>query len=255
MTCQRQALTACVAAWLTLGLSATASADYVTYWNEIADNTSIFAGGPSIRARILAITQLAVHDALNSIDSRYASYTGVPPANAGASPEAAVAAAAYAVLSHEVPSQAGAVLIQYDQWIASLPACPAAHPACIEDGIAAGEAAANAMLALRENDGSATPHLPYTLAPGPGVYQPHAAVIPGSAVRRGGSFHSVRAQQRLAVSRRPFGDLQPRGRGVHARLQRGQTSWLGRRERSLTARLTRARSPCSGPAAAGASMA
>ena len=27
------------------------------------------------------------------------------------------------------------------------------------------------MLALRENDGSATPHLPYTLAPGPGVYQ------------------------------------------------------------------------------------
>ena len=113
MTCQRQALTACVAAWLTLGLSATASADYVTYWNEIADNTSIFAGGPSIRARILAITQLAVHDALNSIDSRYASYTGVPPANAGASPEAAVAAAVYAVLSHEVPSQAGAVLIQY----------------------------------------------------------------------------------------------------------------------------------------------
>ena len=113
MTCQKQALTACVAAWLTLGISANAIADYVTYWNEIADNTSIFAGGPSIRARILAITQLAVHDALNSIDSRYASYTGVPPANAGASPEAAVAAAAYAVLSHEVPSQAGALLIQY----------------------------------------------------------------------------------------------------------------------------------------------
>ena len=65
-----------------------------------------------------------------------------------------------------------------DQWIASLPACPAAHPACIEDGIAAGEAAANAMLALRENDGSATPHLPYTLAPGPGVYQPTPPFFP-----------------------------------------------------------------------------
>jgi hypothetical protein len=178
MTCQRQALTACVAAWLTLGISANASADYVTYWNEIADNTSIFAGGPSIRARILAITQLAVHDALNSIDSRYASYTGVPPANAGASPEAAVAAAVYAVLSHEVPSQAGALLIQYNQWIAGLPACPTAHPACIDDGIAAGDAAANAMLALRENDGSATPHLPYTLAPGPGVYQPTPPLFP-----------------------------------------------------------------------------
>src|ERR1051325_2003258 len=110
MTCQRQALTVCVAAWLTLGITANASADYVTYWNEIADSTSIFAGGPSIRARILAMTQLAVHDALNSIDSRYLSYTVVPPANPGASPEAAVSAAAYVVLSHTVPSQADALL-------------------------------------------------------------------------------------------------------------------------------------------------
>jgi len=172
MTCQRQALTACVAAWLTLGIAATASADYVTYWNEIADNTSIFAGGPSIRARILAITQLAVHDALNSIEPRYESYTGVPAANAGASPEAAVAAATYQVLAHTVATQETVVRAFYDQWIAGLPACPTAHPACVDDGIAAGEAAANAMLALRANDGSATPHLPYTLAPGPGVFQP-----------------------------------------------------------------------------------
>jgi hypothetical protein len=35
-----------------------------------------------------------------------------------------------------------------------------------------GEAAANAILALRVGDGSDTPHLPYTLLPGPGVYQP-----------------------------------------------------------------------------------
>jgi hypothetical protein len=174
MTWRKQALTAYVAAWLILGISADASADYVTHWNEIADSTSIFAGGPSIRARVLAMTQLAVHDALNSIDARYASYTGVPPASAGAAPEAAVAAAAYGVLSQVVPSRAGAVLVQYNQWIAGLSACPAAYPACIDDGIAAGNAAANAMLALRQNDGSATPHLPYTLAPGPGVYQPTA---------------------------------------------------------------------------------
>jgi hypothetical protein len=172
MTCQKQALTACVAGWLTLGISATASADFVTYWNEIAENTSVFAGNPAIRNRITAMTQVAVHDALNSIDLRYASYTGVPPANAAASPEAAVGAATYVVLSQTVPSQSGAVLILYNQWIAALPACPITHPTCIEDGIAAGHAAANAMLALRQNDGSATPHLPYTLAPGPGVYQP-----------------------------------------------------------------------------------
>ena len=35
-----------------------------------------------------------------------------------------------------------------------------------------GEAAANAILTRRLGDGSDTPHLPYTLLPGPGVYQP-----------------------------------------------------------------------------------
>ncbi len=40
-----------------------------------------------------------------------------------------------------------------------------------EDGVAAGEAAADAILTLRTGDGSATPHLPYTLPPGPGVYE------------------------------------------------------------------------------------
>jgi len=39
-------------------------------------------------------------------------------------------------------------------------------------GIAAGEAAAGAILALRTNDGSDNPHRPYTLVSGAGVYQP-----------------------------------------------------------------------------------
>jgi hypothetical protein len=167
----RFATTACLAAWFSLGVSANAGADFVTYWNEIGENTGIIAGGPPIRARIIAMAQLAVHDALNSIDPRYDSYTGVPPATAGASPEAAVASASYIVLTQTVPSQAAALTTVYNQWIAGLPACPAAYPTCVDDGIAAGQAAANAILALRQNDGSATPHLPYTLPPGPGVYQ------------------------------------------------------------------------------------
>jgi hypothetical protein len=154
-----------------LTLPAPLYADYVTYWNEIADNTSVFAGGPPIRSRITAIAQVAVHDALNSIDSRYSRYTSAPPADAHASPEAAVAAAVYVVLSQTVSSQAGNVLALYNQWIAALSPCPAAHPTCIDDGIAAGQAAANAILALRSNDGSDTPHLPYNLPAAPGVYQ------------------------------------------------------------------------------------
>ena len=35
-----------------------------------------------------------------------------------------------------------------------------------------GAAAANAILLLRNGDGSSSPHLPYTLPAGPGVYQP-----------------------------------------------------------------------------------
>ena len=57
---------------------------------------------------------------------------------------------------------------------------------CLADGVLAGEAAANAILLLRNGDGSATPHLPYNLSAGPGVYQPTpitpATPTPGAAV-------------------------------------------------------------------------
>ena len=157
---------------VTLTAVAQARADVVTDWNEIADATSVFAGGPPFRARITAMVQVAVHDALNSVARRYDSYTGLPAASSGASPGAAVAAASYQVLLATVPSQAGPLGVVYANRIAGLPACPAAHPSCIADGVAAGEAAAGAVLALRVGDGSATPHLPYALPPGPGVYQP-----------------------------------------------------------------------------------
>jgi hypothetical protein len=161
-----------LSAGLALAVSAPAQGDAVIDWNAIADSTSVAAGGPPIRNRITAMSQIAVHEALNAIDPRYASYTGVLSANAGASPEAAVATAAFIVLLETVPSQADALAVVYDAWIASeVPACPAAYPTCIEDGVAAGEAAADAILALRAGDGSATPHLPYALPPGPGVYQ------------------------------------------------------------------------------------
>jgi len=146
-------------------------ADVVTDWNAIADVTSTFAGGPPVRARITAMVQIAVHDALNSIEPRYESYTAIGPAHEGASPDAAVAAASYVVLSQTVPSQAAALLTTYNNFIASLAACPG-YPSCVGDGVAAGEAAAWAILGRRTGDGSATPHLPYTLKPGPGVYQP-----------------------------------------------------------------------------------
>ena len=61
------------------------------------------------------------------------------------------------------------ITLFYNTWYGALPGCPSA--ACT-DGIAAGAAAANAILLLRNGDGSSSPHLPYTLPAAPGVYQP-----------------------------------------------------------------------------------
>lgn len=149
-----------------------ARADAVTEWNERAGQASVTAGGAPIQNRIMAITHLAIHDALNAIDPRYESYTPQAPAAPGASAAAAVISAAFNTLSQTVPGQAATLQVIYENRLVELPPCPPQFPTCVQDGVAAGAAAASSILALRSNDGSTTPHLPYTLGPAPGVYQP-----------------------------------------------------------------------------------
>ena len=170
-----------LASALLLLLPGSAFADSVTDWSAFADQVIAGAGAPPQQFRVLAMTQIAVHDALNSIDRRYRPYTILGAVNPNASPDAAVARAAADVLRAAIPSQAVAIDAQYATSIAALPACPAAAPDCINQGIAAGAAAAAAILQLRQGDGSATPHLPYTLAPGPGIYQPTLPTPPPPA--------------------------------------------------------------------------
>src|SRR5262245_10302072 len=68
----------------------------VLHWNRIATDALAAANtDPISESRVLAIVQLSVHDALNSIQSRYATYAQSSGTTAGASPEAAVAAAAH----------------------------------------------------------------------------------------------------------------------------------------------------------------
>lgn len=168
----------CAAALLLtcLALPAMAAADVVTDWNLIAGNVAPRFGGPQQQSRALAMVQIAVHDALNLVESRYKRYTRVNAASPGASPDAAVAAAArrtlldlLAPLPDSPQKQAAVATIEtaYAALIASLPA-----DAATQAGVATGEAAAAAIVALRINDGSDTPNLPYTLLPAPGVYQP-----------------------------------------------------------------------------------
>jgi hypothetical protein len=75
---------------LAAGLATTAvlpaHADAVIDWNDTAETTAImYAGPPPFQMRIMAMVQVAVHDALNAVQPRYAAYTEQPPANAGAS--------------------------------------------------------------------------------------------------------------------------------------------------------------------------
>jgi hypothetical protein len=144
------------------------SADMVREWNRHAMNalgnpsTAPVPGAgqaPHVSVLHMAMVQGAVYDAVNSIDGGYQPYlAGLPPASNPASKKAAVATAAHHVLvGVEVGDPPAPMLAQpvrdwlnaaYAASLASLPDGPAKT-----GGIAAGEAAAEAMLAERANDG------------------------------------------------------------------------------------------------------
>ena len=160
------------------GAAGVAQADVVTDMNAVVSSPPVAPrfGGPQQQSRAIAMIQIAVHDALNAIDRRYETYSVVPTASANASPDAAIAAAtrrvALTLLDPLPPSadKTAAIDAVNNAFNVVLGAMP--YDASEIAGIAAGDAAANAILANRINDGSATPNTPYVLAPGRGVYQP-----------------------------------------------------------------------------------
>ena len=160
------------AALIALGAPAVARADAVTQWN-INATTAILASGPTSHASTLsfAMVQGAVYDAVNGIDRGYQPYLVMPRANPWDSKDAAVATAAYRVLVAVVPSSQTVALAnlatQYAASLAAIPAGPAK-----DGGIAAGEAAASAMLAARTNDGrNPTTPFPFVFGTTPGVWR------------------------------------------------------------------------------------
>src|SRR5215207_3325499 len=163
-----------------------APGDAVMEWNQQAATRTLTAApalAPVQQTRVMAIIQVAVHDAVNGITGEYATYlsSGEPPA--GASPEAAAIAAAHHALKNLPVNQSPSV---DDAYASSL----AAHGLSESDpGVGYGRAAAAAVLAARAGDGSATAHLPvFYEAPGagePGVWVPLSnlpsaqALLPG----------------------------------------------------------------------------
>jgi hypothetical protein len=157
--------------------AAPAAANEVLTWNETAVKVALAGGQSPVHiTRTLAMVQGAVHDALNAIDRRYAAYFFEGPGEPGASPDAAVAAAAHTVLVCIVPSfgtpaqKVAAHAVAEEAYMAALSRGPDG-PAKTQ-GVAVGRAAGAAMLNLRKDDG-ATRDAPYTPGTGPGKWRPH----------------------------------------------------------------------------------
>jgi len=147
--------------------AAPAGADEPTRWNRLAtDALTAAKADPVNESRTLAMVHVAVHDALNAVERRYAPHTANLPLDRDASPEVAAAAAAHDVLVELVPGAKAVV----DAALAETTAAVADGRAR-DRGLALGRGAAAAILLARRGDGSART---VAFRPGdrPGAYRP-----------------------------------------------------------------------------------
>jgi len=159
------------------GLASDVDGQLILEWNAVLEG--VLAGqSPFAASRFSAIMHLAVFEAVNAITAKYEPYLTVPcpestgsarrcpfvTAPDGASPEAAVVTAAHDILVHYLPAAAATVDAAAAASLAAIPDTPAKSA-----GIAVGEAAAAALIALRANDGASVPpqfYLPTSAEPG-----------------------------------------------------------------------------------------
>jgi hypothetical protein len=151
----------------------TGQADTVTQWN-LTMIAGLEAAGipPPPSARIGAIVQASVFDAVNGIDRRYTPYHVAPAAPRGASRDAAAAAAAYTALVALIPAQKPLFDAQLAATLAQISDDPSHPGQSVRRGLAWGTTVATAILAWRATDGFTTPPPPYTVGTAAGDWQP-----------------------------------------------------------------------------------
>jgi hypothetical protein len=148
-------------------------------WNTIALQATLTGPfSPPQETRSMAMMSIAVFNAVNAITRVFESSGEKIPADRSASIPAAIAAASHRVLSALYPKARAALQASYDSSIARIAAGPQR-----EAGISAGLAAANAVIAMRSNDG-AFDKVSHTSGSGAGAWvttpPPHlAALEPG----------------------------------------------------------------------------
>ncbi len=144
---------------------------------------------PGEAAVYMGIVHAAIYDAAVAIEGGYQPYAIDVTAPPDASPEAAIATAAHHVLVGLqpalglTPAQEDALDQRYDDYLAAIPESTESK----DDGIAVGEQVAEAVVALRQNDGRESnpvlgqpPFVPPP--PGPGVWDPGTSQAVGLRV-------------------------------------------------------------------------
>jgi VCPO second helical-bundle domain len=155
---------------------ASAPDTYVAYWDSVGNQAfTASALAPTEGAVILAYAGIAVYDAVIAIEDGYQPFAVDVDAPEGASPEAAVVAAAHAILVHYLPGQKDTILDSaYAQSLGTIPDGQAKA-----DGVATGEQVAAILIDQRADDGFRAP-VTYTPPdpPIPGVWIPTAPSPP-----------------------------------------------------------------------------
>lgn len=154
--------------------------DSVLKWNQIAvdtsglDHTPVQSGetrtfghqlGPGRSARAMAITQIAVFDAINAVTQDHQSYTRLPAVQGPVLLSAAIAQATHDTLVALYPSHAARLNALLAADLDSIPA-----GVLRDSGVDLGAAAASAILLMREADGSDVAE-PYESSPMPGHWR------------------------------------------------------------------------------------
>lgn len=163
--------------WLRFGSSVlallvplvSAAQNAITDWNTIASATIVARGGkPSTASGVwFAYTSIATFDAVNAVHHQFAPFYYDGSAAAGASDAAAAAAAAHRVLVNYFPAQQMTLDAAFRDSLAAINDSSFAK----DDGVAAGEAAAAALIAARAGDGLEA-DVPYVPGSGPGAWLP-----------------------------------------------------------------------------------
>jgi hypothetical protein len=144
-----------------------ARADVIADWNNTAmDVMKAVNVGGNPWTRSMALVNVSMSDAVNSVQNRYSRYIPELPIDPNASAEAAAAAAAREILMRQYPGQKERIEAAYAEALKSIPDNPARAA-----GIDLGQKVADAVFTERQSDLTNTPDT-YRPLTTPGVWVP-----------------------------------------------------------------------------------